>query len=565
LTDERVSANIWRENLQLIEIMSRRKPKANGRLATLLFNIFFRKVYTMKLLLSKSVLFFLGLLIVLCYSCAPKEQAITERAGEPKVTEPKPIEVKPIEVKPVEVKPVAAKEKQKEQPVGPSTVVGKIGDYVITRGELEKRVVTELRSNPDEYVKDDGSIDTKAVLLKMIAEKAMMIDAREQNFLEEKHTKTRLKQFKERRLATLLLQKELQDKIEVTESEIKEKMRSNPKWRPAQARAIVEKEKAQKLTDQFYERLYKKLHVQKLSANFAKAARIHQRLLLHPREQQRITFIKKKQVEEELTPEEKNLVLATYDNGKVTLEDWFYALCRPSPPRRPKDLHTEKGVERFLDKVLRLPVFLVEARLRGLDKDEAFVKLVRQQEDLTLMRKVRNAKYKEVKKPTKDEISLYFNQNKEKFKTPETVRIDQIWCQDLKTAHKVKDELSSGREFESVKQAYSLEKKAKPFSTQPKQEGIFFEDLWKGEPNQVVGPIKGFYRNQIKWRIVKILGKKPSKVREYSTSIERELISRMRYEQREAIMAKYRKELLEKYPYEIYPERIKDINPLNIP
>jgi len=311
--------------------------------------------------------------------------------------------------------------------------------------------------------------------------------------------------------------------------------------------------------------LYKKHHVEKLSANFGKAARIHQRLLLRPREGQKLQFIKKIYVEEDLTLEEKNLVLATFDGGKVTLEDWFYALCRPSPPRRPKDLHTEKGVERFLDKVLRMPVFLAEARQRGLDKDEGFLRQVREEEDRTLMRKVRSAKYKEVKKATEEELRPYFNANKEKFKTPETVRIDQIWCQDLKTAQKVKDELSSGKDFESVKQEYSLTKKEKALSTSAKREAMFFRELWNGEPNEVVGPMKGFYRNEIKWRVVKILGKKPSKAKEYSKSMEEQVGSRMRYEQREAVMAKYRKQLLEKYPYEIYPERIKDINPLNIP
>ena len=191
----------------------------------------------------------------------------------------------------------------------------------------------------------DGSVDTESVLLKMIAEKAMMMDGREQNLLEDKLLKTKLKEFRERMLANLLLQRELQDKIEVSESEIDGKVKSDPKLSRAKAKSLLKREKAQKLTDKFYGQLYKKRRVQKLSANFGRVVRIHQRLL-RPREGQRMRFIKKKYVEEELTPEEKNLVLATFDGGKMTLEDWFYALCRPSPPRRPKDLHTEKGVER---------------------------------------------------------------------------------------------------------------------------------------------------------------------------------------------------------------------------
>jgi hypothetical protein len=36
-------------------------------------------------------------------------------------------------------------------------------------------------------------------------------------------------------------------------------------------------------------------------------------------------------------------------------------------------------------------------------------------------------------------------------------------------------------------------------------------------------------------------------------------------ERRNALLEKYSKELLGKYPYEIYADRIKDINPLDIP
>ena len=548
----------------MVEIMSWRQPKTGRRLGIVLLTIFIRKAYRMKPILSKWALCFLGLLIVLCYSCAPKEQVVTERVEQSKIAEAKPIETKPVEVKPAPVKKEPKEPPVAEKPVEPSTVVGRINDYFITRGELEQRAVKEIRSNPDECVSKDGSVDTESVLLKMIAEKAMMMDGREQNLLEDKLLKTKLKEFRERMLANLLLQRELQDKIEVSESEINGKMKSDPKLSRAKAKALLEREKAQKLTNDYYGQLYKKRRVQKLSANFGRVVQIHQRLL-RPREGQRMQFIKKKYVEEELTPEEKNLVLATFDGGKVTLEDWFYALCQPSPPRRPKDLHTEKGVERWLDKVIRLPVFLAEARQRGLDKDQGFLKRVEEQEDRRLLPRVRNTKYKEVKKATAEEISLYFNENKEKFKTPETVRIDQIWCQDLKTARKVKNELSSGKDFESVKQTYSLEKKAKALSTSSSREGMFFSELWNGEPNEVVGPMKGFYRNDIKWRVVKILGKKPGKVREYSKNMEEEVESRIRYERREEVMAKYRKELLEKYPFEIYPERIKDINPLNIP
>ena len=124
-----------------------------------------------------------------------------------------------------------------------------------------------------------------------------------------------------------------------------------------------------------------------------------------------------------------------------------------------------------------------------------------------------------------------------------------------------------------MKQKYSLAKQSKSGNASARTEGMFFKTLWEAEPNQVIGPVKGFYRTGtrrdlkwwIKWRVVKILGKTPGREREYSSGMEREAKERMRREEREEILRKYRKEVLWKYPYKIYAERIKDIDPLDIP
>jgi len=528
----------------------------------------------MKSFLGKSALFFLVALMMLGCSCESKDykgHPVAGTTGKPKI-----IERGQPKVKPVETRPAAVEEKPKVQPVvekpgGPSSVVAEIGDYVITRGELERRLIPELRAHPDEYIKENGTVDAEALLLKMIAKKAMIMEGRKQKLLEEPLTKSRLKRFRDSRLANDLLRKELPVKIKVSESEIDEKIKSNPKWSRSRAKVMIEREKAGKLVEQYYEQLYVKLHVKKLKANFSKAAKIYKRLLLHPKEPQKLRFVRGKQVEEELTPEEKGLVLATFDGGKVTLQDWFERLCLHAPPSRPKDLYTAKGAEKFLDRVLKLPVFVAEAQSQGLDKNEDFLKQVRNLEDGILERMVVNRKYKEAKRPAKEELEPYFNKNKDKFKRPATVKIDEIWCADLKTAQKVKEELSGGKDFKSVKEEYSLSKKEKPLNVSANREGNFFKELWNSEPNKIVGPMKGFYLDrkkrltQVKWRVVKILGKKPSKAREYSSGIERDVRNKILSERREAVLAKYRKELLGKYPYKIYSERVKDIDPFDIP
>ena len=494
----------------------------------------------MKLLLNKLALAFMGLLIAFCYLDTTRAQTASA----------------PTRQKQLVVKPAAE----------PPIIVGRIGDYVITKQELEKRLMIELRPyDYDNYNEQAEPADAETVLKEMIAEKAMITEARKQGYLKDESLAEQITEFKEKRLANLLLQKQLTPKLIVKESEIQQKMKADPKLDRARAEAMLKNTKGRSLFDQYYKQIYQKFHVKKLSNNFLKAAQIHQRLLYSPKKPRKVGFIRTYQVKDELTPEEKNIVLVEYDYGKVTLTDWFNTLCDMSPPGRPRDLNTPKGVEQLLERTLRMPLLVSEAKSLGLDKDEDLLKQVREYEDSRLLSKVKSEKYKEAKEPTTDQIIIFYDKNKEAFRTDRTLKIDLIWCDDLKTARQAKAELDSNKDFESVRQKYSLEKKGKPFNTYPGGEGLFWKDLWKGDPNDIVGPVKGFYQNGIKWRIVKILEKKPGQVKGYSSDMEQRVKERIISEQRDALLAKYGNELLKKYPYKAYTEKIKDIDPLDIP
>lgn len=451
----------------------------------------------------------------------------------------------------------------------PSAIVARIGDYTITREELEKRLLTELYPNEYEPSSEKAEpAEANSILMKMIAEKATIIEARKQGYLEDDSIKRLLKRFWERRLVNLLVQNYLQDmkdKITATEPEIQKMIQADPNTDPNRVKLVIENSKARTLISQYYSQIYNKFHVKKLSENYAQAIQIHDRLLNHPKKPQRLNFVRNNQIKEEMSPEERNIVLATYDDGKVILEDWFNSLCEFSPPSRPKNLNTPKGIEQLLDRALMIPLYISEAKLLKLDKDENLLKQMRDYEDRQLLNKARSEKYKLAEEPTTEQMAAYFNNHKEAFRIGRLMKIDPIWCQDLESARRVKAELDSGSDFESVKQKYSLEKTLKPSNTYSNSEGLFWEDLWQADPNDIVGPIKGFIRQEIKWRIVKILDKKSGELKDYSADMNNRIKSYMMNERQEALLAEYHRELLKKYPHEIYSEKIKDIDPLDIP
>ncbi len=539
-----------------------------------------------KSFLSKFALFFLGLLIILCPSCEPKEtkapvpekqpkllETEQQEIKQPEVKQPevKQPEVKQLEVKQPETKAPVAEGKPKEQPTvelaaDALDVVAKISDYAITKEALEKRLMERL--HPDEYEEylDDGEpINAETALLELVAEKAMIMEGRKLNLLEDETISRSVRNFRERRLTNLLYQKYLEEHLRVSESEIEEKIKTKPNLDRARAKAEIERAKAKKLVNDYYQELYKSFHVRKLRENYPKAAEVHYRLLYRPKVARKMNFIRITQLTAEMTPEEQNLPLAVYDHGKVTLKYWLETLCEIVPPSRPRDLNSAKGVERLLDSAIRKRVFISEAELRGLDKDKDFLKQLREYEDSGVLAKAKREKRKGVKEPTSEEMKAYYNNNKEEFRIDRSLKTDQIWCANLKIAQEVKSELDNGENFESVRRKYSLEKEGKPIETYASSEARFFKDLWKGKVNELLGPMKGFYRKEFKWRIVKILEKNPGRAEEYSKGMENNVKYRITDKNQLALMKEYAKELLGKYPYEIYAEKIKDIDPLNIP
>lgn len=453
-----------------------------------------------------------------------------------------------------------------EAPADPN-IVAEIGEYHITKAELEQRMLRELYPNDYESTGEEKPIDAKPVLLNMLAEKAMVMEGREKGYLQSEQIRTSIKRFVDRRLINLLFQKHVEaneDKIAPTEDEIKQKMAADPNATREMAESAIRRAKQTRVMNQYYSEINSKSEVRKLSQNFPTVVEIHHRLMTKPQKPRKVNFIRNWQVREELTQSEKDIILVEFNGGKVTLYDWFNALSDIVPPRRPRNLNTVAGVEQLLDRALSGPLLVAEAKSLGLDKDEEFLKQVRDHEDRTAFGQVRSAKMKETKEPTHEEILAYFNKNKEMFETGKSLKIDPIWCKDLAEAKKIKAELDAEKDFESVKEKYSPDEKGKPYYAYPGSEGMFWKELYAGEPNDVLGPLKGFHSQKVQWRIVKIIEKNPGKPREYSENMDGQIKGRIMSERNKVLLDQYGKELLKKYSYQIYADRIKGIDPLNI-
>lgn len=445
-------------------------------------------------------------------------------------------------------------------------VVATIGEYSITKDELKRRLAREIRPQRE----DDGlparSVTAESVLREMLAEKAMSMEGRALGYLNDEAIRDQLEQVQQRKLVQALLTEYVREKIPIAQEEIDERLKANPQLTRDQAERQIQTPKVGPVLEQFYAELLEKYGVEKVKENFAEASRIHQRLLTQPAKPrgQNVYWIMNSQVQDDLSEAEKSIVLVKYEGGQFTLEQWFKALCQLAPPSRPKDLNTTAGVEKLVDRALQPFILVAEARVRGCDKDEQFLQEMRDIEDIRLLGKLQSEKLKDIAKPTDDEIKAYFEAHQERFGISEMLKIDQVWCKDLQAAGDAKKMLDDGAALETVKSTCSLSKNEQAHSVYPGTEGIFWAELWKAEPNEVIGPVRGFYTDGVKWRIVKVLEKRPAQPQPYSDAVRNRVESAITTQRRREILTAYRAELLQRYPYELYADKIKDIDPLEV-
>ena len=447
-----------------------------------------------------------------------------------------------------------------------SVVVAQIGDISITKDELKQRLAQEIRPQRDNYGLAKPVPTAASVLQTMLGEKAMALEGRQRNLLDDEITRSSMRQFRQRQLIRLFLTEYVEEHVSVDEAEIQAAAATDPNLTPEQAESKAYGTKATQTVNALYDQLLEQLKVEKVTENFPRAAQIHQRLLTRPVETRSrgVFWITNKQIREELTDEEKQIVMARYTGGQIILRDWFEAIGQIAPPGRPKDLNTVAGVETFLDRALKPAIYAAAAVAQGYDKNEQFLAQMRTREDMMLLGKVRSEKYQEATEPGDDEVKAYYEAHKEQFGKQASLKVEQIWCPDLGTAEKVKQMVEDGTSFESANAAHGLRKDQKPHNVYPTGEGLFWDELWKAEPNDVLGPLKGFYDAGVQWRVVKVLEKTPAEPRDYSENAANQARSAIMSQRRDTLLADYAAELLQKYDHEIFADRIADIDPLAV-
>ena len=133
-----------------------------------------------RLLSKKPALLLWGLLIAICHGCTSTEAPTTVVAKD-QAKQP---------MKKIITAEKKLNERSEVKPPADPNIVAIIGGYQIKKEELENRLMQELNPRYQQsYSQEAEPINAETVLKKMISEKAMVIDARKKNYLEDESPK----------------------------------------------------------------------------------------------------------------------------------------------------------------------------------------------------------------------------------------------------------------------------------------------------------------------------------------------------------------------------------------
>jgi len=232
-------------------------------------------------------------------------------------------------------------------------------------------------------------------------------------------------------------------------------------------------------------------------------------------------------------------VIAVVGQSSITVKD-FNNIMERIPPFNRKRYATTEGKKELLDKLVEEELFYQEALRKGLDKDEEFVDRIQQIRRGILATMVKKDLYEADVEVPEEELKTYYDQNQDKFMTPEMVKVKLIMIRVKRNAteqeiaeaegkaKQAQAALKAGTSWETVVEKYSEDRASKKKAgLLPKvRKGLRGEEFDAVAFNMKPGEISDVFRDKRGFNIIQFLEKEDAKLKEFeevSKTIERRL------------------------------------------
>jgi len=240
----------------------------------------------------------------------------------------------------------------------------------------------------------------------------------------------------------------------------------------------------------------------------------------------------------QLDRHEKELILATWEGGQMTLGQYLTMIKQQRPEVRP-DLDDYDKMATFIFHQNVMDLLTAEARRKGVEDDPEYIRKIKRFKELTMADIVENDSIPIANPPTEDEIQQYYDDNIELFEVPAKIHVFEILLSSEEEAKKYKNEIKSLSKFREIagqitERPNYRERQGDMNYIQRRTAQVLYDAADLVAVGEIAGPIK---RND-KYAILYVADKKPSEIQDFSQA-KLSLQSNMRTERKQESLSQW--------------------------
>ncbi len=246
----------------------------------------------------------------------------------------------------------------------------------------------------------------------------------------------------------------------------------------------------------------------------------------------------------------ENKVLASVNGNNITEQDLEVAMTR-FPKENQDYFRSEQGKTQLLDQMISFELIYNYAKQADLENDEEYKnQLEIMKKDLLIQAGVK--KVLDTVTVNDDEVKNYYDNNKDMFKSEETVNAKHILVESKEKAEEILEKINNGVSFEDA----ALEFSSCPSSNQGGSLGEFGRGRMVPEFENAafelaVGEVSGPVQTQFGYHIIKVEGKTEPSMREYD-EVKAMIASNLLHEKQNKAYINFVNDLKEDYKVETY-------------
>lgn len=246
----------------------------------------------------------------------------------------------------------------------------------------------------------------------------------------------------------------------------------------------------------------------------------------------------------------ENKVLASVNGNNITEQDLEVAMTR-FPKENQDYFRSEQGKTQLLDQMISFELIYNYAKQADLENDEEYRnQLEIMKKDLLIQAGVK--KVLDTVTVNDDDVKSYYDNNKDMFKSEETVNAKHILVESKEKAEEILEKINNGISFEDA----ALEFSSCPSSNQGGSLGEFGRGRMVPEFENAafelaVGEVSGPVQTQFGYHIIKLEGKTEPSIREYD-EVKAMIASNLLHEKQNKAYINFVNDLKEDYKVETY-------------